>query len=91
MNFTKFNLETSAKLNHNKKYREVRREQNRLAILREKEEKLDQKRTETVRKRKAEKQQTEPKEKHKLSEKEQREKIKEDEEQLGNTEGKNTD
>lgn len=76
--------ECSAKLNHNKKYREVRREQNRLAILREKEERLDAKRTEKARKRKSSKEQKEePKEKRKMTEKEQREKIKDDEAELG--------
>lgn len=84
--------ECSRKLNHNKKYREVRREQNRLAILREKEEavqsQLDSKRSETARKRKLNENEDpdQPKAKTKLTEKEQRKKIEDDEEQLRNTE-----
>ena len=83
----------SAKLNSNKKYREVRKEQNRLALLREKEERLDQKREKAnyeKRKRKLseEKSQNPDEPKKKLTDREQKEKIKMDEADLGSTKGK---
>jgi len=81
--------ECSAKLNHNKKYREVRKEQNRLAILREKEERvkaeLDRKVRSKKREREAAQKSQEPEGKRtktKLTEKQQQDKIKEDEESL---------
>lgn len=79
----------SAKLNSNKKYREVRKEQNRLALLQEKESRLDQKRDKIntgKRKRKLEEDRTDSDgTKRKLTDKEQQEKIKLDEAQLGST------
>jgi len=80
----------SAKLNSNKKYREVRKEQNRLALLREKEERLDQKREKAnyeKRKRKLseEKSKNPDEPKKKLTDREQKEKIKMDEADLGST------
>ena len=83
----------SAKLNSNKKYREVRKEQNRLALLREKEERLDQKREKAnyeKRKRKLseEKSKNPDQPKKKLTDREQKEKIKMDEADLGSTKGK---
>ena len=82
----------SAKLNSNKKYREVRKEQNRLALLREKEERLDQKREKAnyeKRKRKLseEKSKNPDEPKKKLTDREQKEKIKMDEADLGTTKG----
>ena len=82
----------SAKLNSNKKYREVRKEQNRLALLREKEERLDQKREKAnyeKRKRKLseEKSKNPDEPKKKLTDREQKEKIKMDEADLGSTKG----
>lgn len=77
----------SAKLNSNKKYREVRKEQNRLALIKEKESRLDQKRIKInneKRKRKLSSDRVDSDGiKRKLTEKEQKEKIKLDEEQLG--------
>ena len=83
----------SAKLNSNKKYREVRKEQNRLALLREKEERLDQKREKAnyeKRKRKLseEKSKNPDEPKKKLTDREQKEKIKMDEADLGSTKGR---
>ena len=75
----------SAKLNHNKKYREVRKEQNRLALLREKEaqnrRELDQKHLERKVRERKRKNSSESKDepKKKLTEKEQIQKIAEDE------------
>lgn len=77
--------ECSAKLNHNKKYREVRKEQNRLALLREKEaqnrRKLDQKHIELKVKERKRKKSSESREepKKKLTDKQQKQKIAEDE------------
>lgn len=75
----------SAKLNHNKKYREVRKEQNRLALLREKQaqnrKELDQKHLERKVRERKRKNSSESKDepKKKLTEKEQKQKIAEDE------------
>ena len=85
-------------MNHNKKYREVRKEQNRLAILREKEERvkaeLDRKVRSKKREREAAEKSKEPEGKRtktKLTEKQQQDKIKEDEESLRDEEhGKHT-
>ena len=79
-------------MNSNKKYREVRKEQNRLALLREKEERLDQKREKAnyeKRKRKLseEKSKNPDEPKKKLTDREQKEKIKMDEADLGSTKG----
>ena len=79
------NIYKSAKLNHNKKYREVRKEQNRLALLREKEaqnrRKLDQKHIELKVKERKRKKSSESREepKKKLTDKQQKQKIAEDE------------
>jgi len=78
----------SAKLNSNKKYREVRKEQNRLALLREKEERLDQKREKAnydARKRKLSESKNPDEPKKKLTDREQKQKIKMDEADLGST------
>ena len=77
-------------MNSNKKYREVRKEQNRLALLREKEERLDQKREKAnydARKRKLSESKNPDEPKKKLTDREQKQKIKMDEADLGSTKG----
>lgn len=77
----------SAKLNSNKKYREVRRERNRLALLKEEEGAIDSEREKLRRqKRKAEleeKASSSTESKRRLTDKEQKEKMKLDEDALG--------
>ena len=79
----------SAKLNANKKHREVIRERNRLALLKEQESQIDQEREKLrnqKRKRELEdKASTSGSKKQRLTDKEQKEKVALDEAELGTT------
>lgn len=77
--------ECSAKLNHNQKYREVRKAQNRITLLEERQRQLTADQNAAARKRRAEKEKVkeESDPKKVKTDKEINEKIKQDEEELG--------